>query len=85
MFPLPYLHRFQIRSSIDLILWYSKDLISNRKFIDEYKMLGCSSVDFNNLTNLKIDSDLKLNFFNRNDSLELFLNNSNNYLIKLIS
>ena len=66
-------------------VWYSKDLINKRKFIDEYKMLGCSSVDFNNLTNLKIDSDLKLNFFNRNDSLELFLNNSNNYLIKLIS
>lgn len=63
--------------------WYPNELISTQKFIMEYKINGCVSIDFQTkeTINLNLADDLKI--FNTNENLVTLLN-APNELLKLL-
>lgn len=63
--------------------WYPNELISTQKFIKEYRINGCWSIDFqtNETINLNLAEDLKI--FNTNENLVALLK-APNELLKLL-
>lgn len=61
-------------------VWYSSELISTQKFINENKILGCKSIDFKEVETLQLNLDDIFYSFNTNNTFVSLLNNSTNFL-----
>ena len=69
--------------SCGLRVWYSSELISTQKFINENKILGCKSIDFTIVESLQTELFEKLRIFNTNGTFETLLHAPNELVIKL--
>lgn len=61
-------------------VWYPNELISTKKFIKEYSIKKCKSINFQNNEIVHLNLNENLNFFNINQSFDPLLNSINNVL-----